>query len=135
MSSSRPSVLAFCALLGTWGPAEAQDLDALGKLLTPAYTSMSYAGLCSMEKGWSSSQPRGAHGIAIQYAEHIKNEVIASLGEEEAVAVLKKAADMARNNSRAELRAKVITANKVEEASKFREWCQNYVQEFIAELI
>jgi len=88
-----------------------------------------------MEEGWSSSQPRGPLGLAIHYAEHIKNEVIELLAEEDTVTVLKIAADAARSNARTQLRAKVITANKAAESLQFREWCQGYVRDFIVEMI
>src|SRR5215212_1749912 len=93
----RRLVSGLAVLLGTWGVAGAQDLEALSRLLIPAYTAMSYAGLCSTEQDWAMAQPRGPGGVAINYAQHIKDEVIASLSEKDAVTVLKMAADEARN--------------------------------------
>ena len=120
---------------GCGATAFAQDLEALSRLVTPAYTAMSFAGLCATEPGWSGAQPRGARGVAVQYAQHVKDEVIASLTQDEAVTVLKSAADAARNEARAQLRDKVIVADKTVEAVRFREWCNGYVNGFIAELI
>src|SRR5215213_3601591 len=128
-------VSGVAVLLGTWGAAGAQDLVALSRLLIPAYTAMSYAGLCSMEQDWAVAQPRGPSGVAINYAQHIKDEVIASLPEKDAVTVLKMAADEARNDARAQLRDKVIVPDKAMESRRLRDWCNGHVKEFIVNLI
>ena len=128
-------VSGLVVLLGTWVSAGAQDLEALSKLLIPAYTAMSYAGLCSTEQHWAASQPRGPRGVAINYAEHEKDEVIVLLSEVDAVTVLKMAADAARNDARAQLRDKVIVSDKATEALRFRQWCNGYVNGFIVDLI
>lgn len=122
-------------ITGCGAAAFAQDIEALGRLVTPSYTAMSFAGLCATEPGWVGAQPRGARGYAIHYAQHVKDEVIASLPQNEAVTVLKSAADAARNEARAQLRNKVIVADKAAEAVRFREWCNGYVNGFIADLI
>lgn len=115
--------------------ARAQDVKALARLVTPAYTAMSYANLCAMNQDWAAAQPRGARGSAIQYAQHVKDEVIASLSYEDAKGVLQIAADAARNSARAELAEKVILTDKAAEAVRFRAWCDGYVKTFIRELI
>jgi hypothetical protein len=122
-------------LLGACVGAEAQDLEALSRLLIPAYTAMSYAGLCSTEQDWAVAQPRGPRGVAIDYAQHVKDEVIASLSEADAVMVLKMAANAARNDARSQLRDKVIVSYKAVEPLRFRDWCNGYVNGFIADLI
>ena len=124
------SVLAMAAM-----EAAARDLKQLSELLAPAYTAMSYAGLCSTEQGWNRSQPRGTLGAAVNYAEHIKDEVIASLSREEAMAVLIAAADEARSRARGQLKDKVIASDKVEEAARFHEWCDGHASRFIRSVI
>jgi hypothetical protein len=133
--AARRFCMAVVIAVGCDATASAQDLEALSRLVTPAYTAMSFAGLCAMEPGWSGAQPRGARGVAVHYAQHVKDEVIVSLTKDEAVSVLKLAANAARYESRAQLRDKVIVADKAAEAVRFREWCNGYVNGFIAELI
>jgi hypothetical protein len=82
----------------------ARDLAALANLVAPAYTAMQFAGICGQDISWFVSQPRGMRGSAIHYAEHVKEEVIASLTYDDAVIVLTAAADAARTIARQELR-------------------------------
>lgn len=117
------------------GDGAARDLHALSRLLEPAYTAMSYANLCSMNREWAVSQPTGSRGTVINYAEHVKDEVIASLYYEEAVAVLKSAAEAARNEARRQLRENVVVTDKTEEAIRFGRWCGGYVNTFIRALM
>ncbi|MCK9918004.1 hypothetical protein MXD81_53580 [Microbacteriaceae bacterium K1510] len=113
------------------GTAAAQDLAKLSALLTPAYTAMSYARLCSMDMSWAQSQPLGPRGGAIHYAEHVKDEVIASLAYEDAVKVLKTAADAAREDARMQLRNDVLDPDKSIEEAHFRDWCRGKVSPYI----
>lgn len=116
-------------------PAQTKDLAELSKLLTPAYTAMSYAGLCSTDRDWAISQPQGHRGLAIHYAQHVKDEIVELLSYGEALRVLKAAADAAREDARAQVRQHVVVADKAREEAKFREWCDGYVVGFIQELI
>ncbi|MBX9823635.1 MAG: hypothetical protein K2Y27_01450 [Xanthobacteraceae bacterium] len=117
------------------GSAAGADLATLGKLLTPAYTAMNYDGLCQMEPGWRLSRPRGRMGYAINYAEHAKDQTIASLPYNQSVAVLRLAADAARTEARRQLRDKVISEDKATEAIRFGAWCDGYVKGFISAFI
>ena len=100
--------LLFSALSGSF-EARATDLDEMGRLLTPAYTAMSLAGVCSAAPGWQERQPRGLRGVAIHYAEHVKDEMIEGLTHDEAVAVLRFAAERARDEARQQLHRHVYT--------------------------
>lgn len=117
------------------GTATAQDLARLSELLTPAYTAMSYARLCSMDKSWAQAQPSGPRGGALSYAEHVKDEVIASLTYDDAVKVLKSAAEAARDEARTQLRDDVLDSDKSVEETRFRSWCQGKVSPYIQTLI
>lgn len=117
------------------GPVSAKDLAALGQLLTPAYTAMSIAGLCKMDPGWVTTEPRGKRGTAINYAEHIKDEAIESLTYGDAVVVLKLAAGAAIAEARKQLKDNVISQDKAAEALRFKTWCHDYVTPFILALI
>ena len=115
--------------------ADAKDLAALSQLLKPAYIAMDYARLCVMEPQWLVTEPRGIRGSAINYAEHVKDETIKALTQEEAVIVLKAAADDARAEAREQLRTKVTLIDKAKEATQFRAWCNGYVTDFILDFI
>ncbi len=128
--------LAVCfTLLAPTDRAAARDLGALSLLLTPAYTAMQYAGLCARTPQWSLSEPAGARGKAIHYAQHVKDETINALTYEEAVTVVKAAADAARAEARLQLRTSVISSDAPEEAVRFRVWCEGYVNNFIRDFI
>lgn len=96
---------AFCAL--PHSVVYAKDLKTIAEFVVPAYTAMNFAMLCAQDDPWFLADARGPRGHAIKYAEHVKDEAIASLTEDEAAAVLRMAADEARSTARAELR-KVI---------------------------
>ena len=115
--------------------AQAKDLATLAELLTPAYTAMSLANLCAIETDWAIMQPRGSRGAAINYAEHVKDEVIVGLDQQEALAVLRSAAEAARSHSRSQLNESVVVPDKVAEAARFRKWCAGYVVAFIGDWI
>jgi hypothetical protein len=96
-----PFVMRRCALAAAGlvldnRTAGARDLAAVSGFVAPAYVAMNLATICAGERGWITSQPRGARGVAIQYAEHIKDEAIQSLTFEEASTVLRTAANVAR---------------------------------------
>jgi hypothetical protein len=116
-------------------PASATDLDALGQLLTPAYTAMSYARLCEMESEWRRSEPRGMKGYATNYAEYAKDETIKSLTHEQSLIVLRLAADAAKTEARRQLQEHVILHDKVAEGVRFKEWCAGYATDFIVGFI
>ncbi len=115
--------------------ASEKDLAGLSRLLTPAYTAMSFANLCAMEAEWWRSQPVGKLGTAMHYAQHVKDEVITALTYEEALVVLKDAADKARTEARRQLRANVLGQDPQTEAERFKAWCDSHVTPFIVEFI
>jgi len=126
------TVTGVLALASTSGAAWGRDLPALARLLTPSYTAMSYAGVCAMQRQWTAAQPRGTYGTAVHYAEHIKNEVIASLSHDDARTVLTAAADRARRDARKQLRDNVMASDKQEEDARLTAWCEGYASDFIA---
>ena len=129
------AVLAAATLLLLPRPALAQDLEALSVLLTPAYRAMNLAAVCAKVPGWREAQPRGGRGTAIQYAEHVKNEIIEMLSYEDAVTVLKGAADVARADSLWQIR-KLAAAGPTEGYdARVRAWCFETVRPWIAAFI
>jgi hypothetical protein len=115
--------------------ALAADLVALGQLLTPAYTAMSYDRLCHMNPEWQLSAPRGLDGDATNYAEHAKDETIASLTYEQSLLVVRLAADAARTEARRQLQENVMLNDKAAESIRFKAWCNGHAKNFIAGFI
>jgi len=112
----------------------AKDLDALAQFVAPAYTAMNFAAICARDRSWLLSQPRGSHGSALEYAEHVKNEAIASLTHDEAIIVLRAAADAARSRVRLELQALAFTDPSLQEA-QVAAWCRDFVTKYIRSFI
>ena len=99
--------LVFAVLLGSavgTEDAAAKDLGALAEFVIPAYTAMDFAAVCAQDDPLFLQRTRGARGNALQYAEHIKDEAIKSLDRDEAITVLKAAAEAARNVARKKMR-------------------------------
>jgi hypothetical protein len=128
------AALLLSAVSGSF-EARATDLDEMGRLLTPAYTAMSLAEVCSAAPGWQERQPRGLRGVAIHYAEHVKDEMIEGLTHDEAVAVLRFAAASARNEARQQLQRHVYAEDQGFEAARLAEWCAHIVRGYISEFI
>ena len=116
--------------------AAAKDLKAMAEFVVPAYTAMNFTMVCAQDDPQFLSRTRGVRGNALEYAEHIKNETIASLSYDEAVTVLKMAADEARSIARRELRRQAPnypTARPGEIANWCRGEASNFVRAFIGQ--
>jgi hypothetical protein len=114
--------------------AVAKDLNAIAEIVRPAYTAMNFALLCSQDDPWFLADTGGPLGNAIKYAEQIKNEAIASLTDEEAVIVLRKAADRARSAAREALR-KVIPDYPTYQPGKIDRWCRDEAMRFVRAVV
>jgi hypothetical protein len=131
----RRSGLAYCAsILSLFNVLHADDLAArdltvLADLVKPAYAAMQFAVVCGRQVS-QFAQPRGMRGSAIEYAEHVKDEAIASLTYGDAVTVLRAAADAARSTARQELR-KLVSTDPDVEATQLTAWCGGYARKFI----
>src|SRR5262245_55319441 len=112
----------------------AKDLSALAEFVVPAYTAMNFAAVCAQGHPGFLSQTGGARGSALQYAEHVKNEAIASLAYNDAAIVLTKAADAARSAARQELQ-KLVSEDPAADTARIMEWCESYAKEFIRSFI
>lgn len=136
MGSRFTAAVCAGAFLFAWSvPGRARDLVELGRILTPAYTAMSLANLCSMEPEWRNTQPRGLHGVAIRYAQHVKDEMVEGLSSAEAMEVLRFAAGRARDEARRQLNQYVYPGEKSSENARFKAWCTGHVSRIIAEFI
>lgn len=97
--------------------------------MRPAYTAMNFAVLCAP------ASPSGPRGTAIDYAEHVKNETIEFLTQEEAVAVLRLAADAARQAAREKLYQLALPTDDAATAHAVRQWCEGEAKQFVLQFI
>lgn len=125
----------FAAALCTqpYSATLAKDLKAIAEFVVPAYTAMNFTVLCAQDDPWFLAEARGPRGHAIEYAEHVKDEAIASLTEDESVIVLRMAADEARSIARAEFR-KVIP-NRTYRYPEISGWCRGEALRFVRSFI
>lgn len=113
----------------------ARDLDALAEFLRPAYTAMNFTVLCSQVDPFFLNETLGPRGTPLHFAQHIKDETITGLMEEDAKEVLKAAADAARSKARKKLYELARPGDDQRTATAINEWCQSEVRELIFELI
>lgn len=112
----------------------ARDLDAMAEILVPAYTAMNYASICGQDDPRFLPQTSGARGTVLNYAEHVKDEVIESLSHEESVAVLTRAADAARAIAREELR-RILPTYPTGRTDQIVNWCYSAAMRFVRAFI
>src|SRR4051812_33713912 len=75
----RTTAVVAALVLPNAGAASAKDLAALEELIIPAYTAMNFAVVCATRQPHFLSESSGPRGNALNYAEHVKNEVIDGL--------------------------------------------------------
>ncbi len=112
----------------------ARDLDALAQIVVPAYTAMNFAMLCREDDPWFLLDTKGPRGTALHYAQHVKDEVIVALRQDEAVDVLKRAADAARATARQELR-NVLPNYPHGQVGEITTWCRSAAATFVRSFI
>ena len=110
--------------------ATAKDLAALAELVVPAYTAMNFAVVCATRQPTFLLETAGPLGNALEYAEHVKNEVIESLAHDEALIVLRAAADAARATVLQTIR-KFNSDQSTLEAARIKAWCSTDASDFI----
>lgn len=125
----------FAAALCTqpYSATLAKDLKAIAEFVVPAYTAMNFTVLCAQDDPWFLADVRGPRGHAIQYAEHVKDEAIASLTEDESVTVLRMAAGEARTIAREQFQ-KVIP-NRTYRYPEIAGWCRGDALLFVRNFI
>lgn len=107
-----------------------KNLDQLAKLLAPAYTAMNFAVMCNSSDPTFSARMKGSRGNVVEYAQHVKDEVIERLLEGEAQFVLKAAADVARAIARSHLR-QLARGRDTIAPLEIASWCSGPATEFI----
>jgi hypothetical protein len=134
LSASRTWPAAFMLLATTGVPVAAKDINALAAFVAPAYTAMNFAIVCAPHDPMFLSQTSGPRGTALAYAEHVKDEAIVLLSDEEAALALKAAADTARATALQTLRAFNAQDRAVEQA-RIAKWCEGEARQFIRAFI
>lgn len=110
--------------------AMAKDLDGLAKLVVPAYTAMNFAMMCARAEPTFPTRMGGPRGNVLEYAQHVKDEVIVRLNQGEANVVLKAAADVARDVARGQLKL-LAKGRDVIAPSDIAAWCTGPATDFI----
>lgn len=120
-----------------WGlinPAEAADVKALAKALAPALLAQQYASICAAQEPSFLSEIVGPVGNVHAYARHIRGEVIAGLGPDEATRVVLKAAETARTVARFRMQ-ELAAAREEIEPERMTAWCRMFAQPSIRAVI
>jgi hypothetical protein len=104
-------------------------------MLVGPFTAMNLARVCATLPGWGTSQPRGIRGGAIDYAFHVKVEVIDGLRNDEMNRVLRDAADKAREESRRQLYTQVKPQQEQGHLLRLVRFCDKDVTPFVARVI
>lgn len=134
MNAARRRITALLLLAGTTA-ADAKDLSVIADFVKPAYRAMFLTVLCSRNEPSFLALTSGPRGNALNYAEHVKDEAIAGLTEEEAVAVLKLAADDGRALARDRLYRLADPADDRATAVAIRKWCDGEGKALVVETL
>lgn len=126
----RTATLVAALVLANAKLASAKDLAALAELVVPAYTAMNFAVVCSTRPSGFLSETGGPLGTALTYAERVKNEIIESLDHDEAVFVLRVAADAARSTVLRIIRQFSADEPSVAE-TRIKGWCDTDARDFV----
>jgi hypothetical protein len=128
-------ILAAWVVVGGATAAQATDIRGLAEFVRPAYTAMNFALLCARESPFFLADASGPRGTALHYAEHVKDEAIDGLSQDEAVAVLRSAADAARSESRRELYRLAQPGDDSATSLAIRDWCDSKAKKFVLDFI
>lgn len=134
MHRSRCVLIVAVLCIHTYSVAAAKNLDAIVAFVRPAYTAMNFTMLCAQDDAWFLIDTLGPRGNALKYAEHVKDEAIASLTYNDSVFVLKMAADEARSAARSELR-NLIPNFPTYRSGEIVGWCRGYAIRFVRAFI
>lgn len=128
MTATRCTIVSV--LLVFAGNAGAADIRALGNVLAPAYLAMNFAVVCAKQDSSFLEATGGPRGSVLEYAEHVKDEIIADLENHQAQAILQLAANAARTVALGFMRGMAGESNSTE-ASRVRVWCDAVAKPFI----
>jgi hypothetical protein len=113
--------------------AFAKDLEALTRLLVPAFISQQFAVLCFAQDAQFLSDPSGGVTVVSSFAEHVKKEVTSDLPESEAKSVRVMAADSTRNVAYYELQLLRSQSSSIPPKA-LKKWCDRSAKPFILQI-
>jgi len=130
-----PAIFLACAVhVMNFSSATARNLDIMAEILAPAYRAMNYGLICAQDDSHFLLKTSGPRGTVLNYAEHVKDEVIESLSQEEAALVLTRAADAARSIVREELR-RLLPTYPIGREDQIINWCYGAAMSFVRTFI
>jgi hypothetical protein len=115
-------------------PASAKDLSRLVQLLTPVYLAQNLTSVCAARNPAFLARTGGPFGTTHAYAQHVKEEVIASLPSSEADLVMRTAADAAKAAALQQVRALKSPSPEIE-AERTDQWCRISAEGFVREIV
>ncbi len=125
----------FSCLGGLLSPsANAKDLDALVRLLVPAYMAQNFAAMCVDQDSQFLSDLKNGPGSINAFAEQVKNSVTLDLPEDMAEKVRVTAADTARQVARHELQL-LDRQQASGSPGSLKSWCDRSAKPFIIETL
>lgn len=117
-------------LMFTSQSVDASNLDALTRLLVPAYMAQSFASACiGQNPGFLSSLPEAPADLSA-FATHVRNEVTADLKEQDALNVMFGAAAAARDVSLKEMQI-IREDPRGTELERLQRWCEKSAKPFV----
>ena len=125
--------VAFTLLVRPLG-ANAADLSFLSELLFSAYEVMNYSIVCMQKDPEFLAQTSGMRGSPLAYAEHVKDETIATLPPEDVTLVLRTAALSAKIVSVRTFR-RLDSTDRQKGDAQILEWCTTRGRSFVREFI
>jgi hypothetical protein len=127
---------AVCGCLGgLLSPsADAKDLDALVRLLVPAYMAQNFVAVCVEQDSQFLSDLKNGPGSINAFAELVKNRVSVDLPEDVAEKVRVTAADTARQVARHELQL-LDRQQASGSPDSLKTWCDRSAKPFIIETL
>ncbi len=135
MGRARGTLFSLLLAASAQTQASAADIRGLAGFVRPAYLAMNIAAMCARGDPYFLSDTSGPRGTALHYAQHVKDEAIEQLTQADAVAVLKLAADDARNAARAMLYELARPGDDVGTALAIKEWCDSKARRIVLRFI
>ncbi len=114
--------------------ANAKDLNALARLLVPAYIAQNYAALCNTENAKPTPKRKNRMITISTFVDHVRTEVTSGLEEKEAEEVRTSAANTAQNIARNEMLFLGAHGTYVPTDSLIR-WCEQSAETVISEIL
>ncbi len=129
----RQSAVALLSALAFCSSAAAKDLDALVRVLIPAFMAQNFAAVCLAKNSRFLAELKDGLAAVSAFAERVKQRVTADLSESEAEKVRVTAADTARRVASHELER--LHRQPVGSDPSLEVWCNRSAKPFILEAV